>query len=246
MCVLALFFSTHSQTVRVDYDNSSKWFLGFNVGGTWNSTDVASKTDAGWGVILGKSYGFKSYSPFTFDIRARYLRGFWYGQDTDTSSLAGYTGSALSGYSSQGFTVHNFQSDVHRLGLELAIHLNSITSRSGWDPYIFGGVGLTWHQTFSDLLNQKDTTSNSVYDYSSMLGNLSSVDDQLDGVYDSPLDGYNSNTYNVAFMPSLGIGLGYHIGKRVTLGVEHKTTFTMRDDFDGLVSTVRPKNDYLD
>ena len=243
LCVLVLFFSTHSQTVRVDYDNSSKWFLGFNVGGTWNTTDVANKTDAGWGIILGKSYGFKSYSPFIFDIRARYLRGFWYGQDTDTSSLAGYSGSALSGYSSQGFTVHNFQSDVHRLGLELAIHLNSITSRSGWDPYIFGGIGLTWHQTFSDLINQKDTTGNSVYDYSSMLGNLSSVDDQLDGVYDSPLDGYNSNTYNVAFMPSLGFGLGYHIGKRVTLGVEHKTTFTLRDDFDGLVSSVRPKND---
>ncbi|MFM7667356.1 MAG: beta strand repeat-containing protein, partial [Bacteroidota bacterium] len=238
-----LLFSSYSQTFNVDYDNSSKWFLGLNVGAAWNTTDVTNKTDAGWGIILGKSYGFKSYSPFTFDIRARYLRGFWYGQDTDTSSLAGYTGSALSGYSSQGFTVHNFQSDVHRLGLELAIHLNSITSRSGWDPYLFGGVGLTWHQTYSDLLKATDSTTGSVYDYSSMLGNLSNVEDQLDGVYDSPLDGYNSNTYNVAFMPSLGVGLGYHIGKRVTLGVEHKTTFTLRDDFDGLVSTTRQKND---
>jgi hypothetical protein len=44
-------------------------------------------------------------------------------------------------------------------------------------------------------------------------------------------------------MPSLGIGLGYHIGKRVTLGIEHKTTFTLRDDFDGLTSNVRPRND---
>ncbi|MFM7667226.1 MAG: hypothetical protein ACKO7D_03455 [Bacteroidota bacterium] len=248
LCILALFFSTHSQTVRVDYDNSSKWFLGFNVGGTWNTTDVTNKTDAGWGIILGKSYGFKSYSPLTFDIRARYLRGFWYGQDTDTSSLAGYTGSALSDYStSQGFTVHNFQSDVHRLGLELAVHLNSLTSRTGWDPYIFGGVGLTWHQTYSDLLKATDSTTGLVYDYSSMLTNPNSFSDQLennlDGVYDSPLDGYNSKNYNVAFMPSLGFGLGYHIGKRVTLGVEHKTTFTLRDDFDGLVSTVRPKND---
>jgi len=245
--VLAFVFSYHSQTVRVDYDNSSKWFLGFNVGGTWNSTDVKNRTDAGWGILLGKSYGFKSYSPFTFDIRARYLRGFWYGQDTDTTSLAGYSGSALSGYANQGFTVHNFQSDVHRLGLELAIHLNRITSRSGWDPYIFGGIGLTWHQTFSDLINQNDTLPGAIYNYSSMLPNSTPLSDQientLDDVYDSPLDGYNSNTYNLAFMPSLGFGLGYHIGKRVTLGIEHKTTFTLRDDFDGLVSTVQPKND---
>jgi len=144
-------------------------------------------------------------------------------------------------------TVHNFQSDVHRLGLELAIHMNSITSRSGWDPYIFGGIGFTWHQTFADLINQNDTTGNSAYDYSSMLANSTSLSGQLentlDEVYDSPLDGYNSGSYNVAFMPSLGFGLGYHIGKRVTLGVEHKTTFTLRDDFDGLVSSVRPKND---
>ena len=247
LCILTLVFSYHSQTVRVDYDNSSKWFLGFNVGGTWNTTDVSNRTDAGWGLILGKSYGFKSYSPFTFDIRARYLRGFWYGQDSDTSSLAGYSGSALSNYTNQGFTVHNFQSDVHRLGLELAIHMNRITSRTGWDPYIFGGIGLTWHQTYSDLINQNDTTGGSIYNYSSMLANSTQLSDQLentlDAVYDSPLDGYKSDSYNVAFMPSLGFGLGYHIGKRVTLGVEHKTTFTLRDDFDGLVSTVRPKND---
>ena len=103
--------SIKSQTIRVDYDNSSNWFMGLNVGGTWNTTDVRNKTSVGWGLILGKSYGFKSYNPFTFDIRARYLRGFWYGQDYDTSSLAGYSGTALSGYSSQGLTVHNFQND---------------------------------------------------------------------------------------------------------------------------------------
>ncbi len=241
-----ILFSTFlkAQTVRVDYDNSSKWFMGFNVGGTWNTTDIQNRTSVGWGLILGKSYGYKTYSPLTFDIRARYLRGFWYGQDNDTSSLSGYTGTALNGYSSQGFTVHNFQSDVHRLGLELAVHLNSVTARNGWDPYIFGGIGFTWHQTFGDLENQNDTSA--VYDYSSML-NSGSLEDQLnanlDEIYDSPLDGFSKNSYNVAFMPSLGFGLGYHIGKRTTLGVEHKTTFTLRDDFDGLTSNVRAKND---
>jgi hypothetical protein len=45
-------------------------------------------------------------------------------------------------------------------------------------------------------------------------------------------------------MPSLGFGLAYHRG-RVSFGLEHKTTFTMADDFDGLQDqSVRLRNDW--
>lgn len=220
--------------------------MGFNIGGTWNTTDVKNQTSTGWGLVLGKSFNYNYGSVISFDLRARYLRGMWYGQDNDTTSLLNYTGTALQEYKDQyGFTVNNFQSDVHRVALELALHLNTLRERSGWDPYIFGGVGLTFKQTFGDLLDQNG--SGGIYDYSSMLTNgeiqpqqLSSA---LDKIYDSPLDG-STNAYQAYFMPSLGFGLGYQIGKRVSLGVEHKTTFTRGDDFDGFVSTTpRLKND---
>ncbi len=237
------FFQLQAQ--KVDYDNTSKWFLGFNIGGTWNTTDVKNQTSTGWGLVLGKSFNYNYGSVISFDLRARYLRGMWYGQDNDTTSLLNYTGTALQEYKDQyGFTVNNFQSDVHRVALELALHLNSLRERSGWDPYIFGGVGLTFKQTYGDLLDQNNNST--LYDYSSMLANgpiqpqLSSA---LDKIYDSPLDG-SSNAYQAYFMPSLGFGLGYQIGKRVSLGLEHKTTFTRGDDFDGFVSTTpRLKND---
>ncbi len=242
-----LTIALNAQTPRVDYDNASKWFMGVNVGGTWNSTDVKNKTSVGWGLTLGRSFNFNSYSLLSFDLRARYLRGFWYGQDYDTTSLAGYPGGALNGYTPQGLIAHNFQTDVHRLGFELAVHLNRLTSRTGWDPYIFGGVGFTWHQANGDLKNPADTSLSGIYDYSSMVSSGNGLENQitntLDGIYDTQLDGYTANSFNVAFMPSLGFGLGYHIGKRVTLGFEHKTTFTLRDDFDGLVSTARAKKD---
>lgn len=219
--------------------------MGFNIGGTWNTTDVKNQTSTGWGLVLGKSFNYNYGSVISFDLRARYLRGMWYGQDNDTTSLLNYTGTALQEYKDQyGFTVNNFQSDVHRVALELALHLNSLRERSGWDPYIFGGVGLTFKQTYGDLLDQNNNST--LYDYSSMLANgplqpqLSSA---LDKIYDSPLDG-SSNAYQAYFMPSLGFGLGYQIGKRVSLGLEHKTTFTRGDDFDGFVSTTpRLKND---
>ena len=237
------FFQLQAQ--KVDYDNTSKWFLGFNIGGTWNTTDVKNQTSTGWGLVLGKSFNYNYGSVISFDLRARYLRGMWYGQDNDTTSLLNYTGTALQEYKDQyGFTVNNFQSDVHRVALELALHLNSLRERSGWDPYIFGGVGLTFKQTYGDLLDQNNNST--LYDYSSMLANgplQSQLSSALDKIYDSPLDG-SSNAYQAYFMPSLGFGLGYQIGKRVSLGLEHKTTFTRGDDFDGFVSTTpRLKND---
>lgn len=248
---LLLLFSVLSiNAQKVDYDNTSKWFLGFNIGGTWSSTDVKSQTSTGYGLVLGKSFNYRYGSIISFDLRARYLRGTWNGQDNDTTSLANYTGTALNpytntqGFNGPGFTVNNFQSDVHRLALELALHLNRFRETSGWDPYIFGGVGLTWKQTYGNLYNQNDSLT--LYDYSSMLNNgpigpqLSST---LDKIYDTPLDG-STNKYKAYFMPSLGFGIGYQIGKRVSLGIEHKTTFTRGDDFDGYASTTpRLKND---
>jgi large repetitive protein len=240
---LFAFITLYSSAQRVDYDNSSRWFLGLNLGGTWNSTDVKNKTATGFGFTLGKSYNYGYGKALSFDLRARYLRGFWYGQDADTTSLANYTGTALSSYkNSLGFTINNFQADVHRLAFELVIHGNGILESTGFDPYIFGGIGLTWAQTFGDLSNDFGS-----YAYDSLLQNnqLSSSDleNTLDGIYDSPLDG-SSNRYMVNFMPSLGFGLGYQVGKRTTIGIEHKTTFTLADNFDGYASSLpRAKND---
>ncbi len=233
-------FLSISQTVRVDYDNSSKWFLGFNGGGTWHSTDVNYQVGGGWGLTLGKSYNYNYGRPLSFDIRGRYLNGNWYGQDKDSTALSGLTqDNALYGYqSTPGYTYHNFKSNIHRLALELAIHLNAITQRTGWDPYVFGGVGITWNQTKGNLTDSSEILLGAnPYSYGpNGLGGIT-----FDDSYETPLDGYKK--YNVNFMPSLGFGLGYHIGKRTTFGIEHKTTFTLADDFDAVQSTVRPKND---
>ncbi|NBU46398.1 MAG: hypothetical protein EBS34_02950, partial [Flavobacteriales bacterium] len=237
---LSLSLLSFSQTVRVDYDNSSKWFLGINGGGTWHSTDVKYQVGGGWGLTLGKSYNYNYGRPLTFDIRGRYLNGNWYGQDKDSTALSGLTqDNALYGYqSTPGYTYHNFKSNIHRLALELAIHLNAITQRTGWDPYVFGGVGITWNQTKGNLSDSSEIMLGAdPYSYGpNGLGGIT-----YDNSYETPLDGYEK--YNVNFMPSLGFGLGYHIGKRTTFGIEHKTTFTLADNFDAVQSTIRSKND---
>ena len=230
---LAFFLTYNLSAQKVDYDNSSKLFMGVNLGGTWNTTDVKYKLGSGWGLTLGKSYNYNYGKIVSFDIRARYLSGNWYGQDTSISSLADYSGTALSYYKPQGI-IHNFKSKTRRLALELVVHLNGLTEKTGIDPYVFGGIGLTFNRTYGNLLQ---IDSSSIYQYPNDIN-------VLDDTYESVLDGYDAKKYEVNVMPSLGFGLGYQIGKATTIGIEHKTTFTQKDVFDGVSnSSPRSKND---
>lgn len=229
---------------HLDYDHSSKWFLGINTGATWSCTDVKNETNAGWGLTLGRSYNWNYGNRVSFDIRARYLQGNWYGQDYDTTNLSNYMGNSLTYFKDSGnMVVNNFDSDVHRLALELVLHANRLVDRTKFDPYIFGGIGVTWKRTWGDL-----GTDTNFYNYPGLLsgGSLeNSIPATLDGVYESILDGSTIDKYTAKWMPSLGIGLGYQVGPRFSIGIEHKTTFTGTDNFDGFESTaIRSKNDW--
>lgn len=243
--LLSLSF-THAQ--RINYDISSKWFFGLNTGVTWNSNDVKNVNSSGYGLILGRSFNYNYGKNISFDLRGRYLAGTWVGQDTSAFSLANYQGGPLDSYKvdSNSIYVNNFQTDVRRLALELVLHMNGIREKTGIDPYVFGGIGFTWTQTYGDLLYTID--SSSLYDYTALqqTGPIGpQLPSTLDGLYETRLDGGIDNQYKVRWMPSLGFGLGYQVGKRTSLGIEHKTTFTKGDSFDGFISeSPRLKNDW--
>ena len=229
---------------KVNYE-SSKWFWGFNIGSTWSSTDLQDENYNGFGLTLGRSYNYDYGHALSFDVRGRFLAGQWYGQGTDYATLVGANvNQALQPYliGDQKY-VHNFRTDIRELDLELVLHAGKLRERTGFDPYIFGGVGLTWQQNWTDALD----TSGLIYDYNAMAaaGPLSEqLPGALDNIYETRLDGYTNNEWQVNWMPSLGFGLAYHRG-RVSFGIEHKTTFSMADDFDGLQDqTVRLSNDW--
>ena len=227
---------------NLEYDRTSKWFFGLNAGATWNTTDVQNKTYAGWGFLLGRSYNYDYGRKFSYDLRLRYLRGKWYGQDTDSTNLdnlgAAYAGALTDYKDGLGYTVNNYEANVHELGLELAIHANRFRDRTGWDPYIFGGVNVVWNETYGDLINQDGfLAGDTLYNYDQIGMNKPAIETALDENYESALDGTSAGNFNVNIMPSLGIGLGYDFGRRFSIGIEHKTTFSMKDDFDGYIST---------
>jgi len=205
-----------AQAQKIDYENSGKWFLGLNVGGTWQTSDIKNQTNVGYGFVLGKSFNYNYGKRLVFDLRARYLYGEWYGKDSDSSTISLDTAGNNSFYG-----LNNFQSTQHRLALELVIHGNRIRERTGFDPYIFGGIGLSWSDLRADYYNIFDSTYT------------------MDGIYEEPI----TNGYRVSIMPSLGFGLGYQVGKRATIGIEHKTTFTGYDLYEGLESPIHIGND---
>ena len=120
---------------HVNYETDSKWFFGLNMGAAWNTTDVKNETNLGYGFLFGRNFNYGYGKIMSFDLRLRYLRGTWYGQDFDTTDLTNYNPnympSALQGYKDNpGFTVNNFRSDVHELGLELALHAKQAVQRT--------------------------------------------------------------------------------------------------------------------
>lgn len=237
--LLSVVLSSQLFAQHLNYESDSKWFFGLNVGATWNTTDVKNKTFAGWGFIFGRQFNYDYGRPISFDLRLRYLGGLWYGQDFDTTSLSGYAPAYMPGeyewyQDNPGYTVNNFETETHELGLELAIHANSLRERTGWDPYIFGGVNIGWNQTFSNLTNMDSSFfSTGYYDYSGDVSEAS-VNSMLDGSYDTPMNAGSENFgWNADFVPSLGFGIGYQVGPRFSIGFEHKTSFALKDDWDG-------------
>lgn len=217
---------------RFNYDETSKVYFGFNIGRTWHTSDVQNVNDRfplGAGFIFGTSLNQNYGNALSFDLRLRYLGGAWYGQDTDTTGNIGQNTAVSNIYDTLGYATQNFRAGQHRLALELAIHFNRFRERTGIDPYIFGGIGLTATRTKSDLLN-----NGLPYDY-----DLNPSGDQIAEDYATPLDlnsagdAYDETEYETNFLPSLGVGLGYYFNSRFSIGLEHKSTFFLDDYFDG-------------
>ena len=215
---LILFSNLLFSQGKLDYDRDSKWFWGFNYGATWQTTDINYKFNNGWGLTIGKSFNYNYGKVFSFDIRGRYLTGNWYGQNTDSTQLPSsyqgvYSQQGTNYKDSLGYTYLNFHSKINRLALELVIHANRIRETTGFDPYIFGGIGLTWYDSKANLINDNSFESNPIYNYDSLENyNVNSLTSFQDKTYETLL-----SSSIPAFMPSLGFGLGYQIGKRVSI-----------------------------
>jgi len=233
---------------QVSTNYNAKWFFGINGGTTWQTTDVKNQNNWGWGLTFGKSFNYNTGSLVSWDVRGRFLRGFWYGQDKKLSDFTTPNTTLSQDPTNYKDTfshaVHNFQTENYLFNLELVLHANRLRERTRWDAYIFGGLGLNWNQTYGDYLNTDPITGDqSLYAWDVNNLSISNIKKTQDGVYETALDGSAQNRFNFNTSSSLGFGIGYQVEKDVTIGLEHKTTFAQIDHFDGFISEGKYKQD---
>lgn len=228
---------------KVNYERDTKWFIGANIGGTWTtSTETDWRLRSGYGFTLGRSIlGQRKGSPISFDLRARFLNAYVGGQSTSRFNLDsastenlvadGY-GEVMNTYrDSIGFYVPNYRTRLWEYDLELVMNTNALRERTGFNFYIWGGIGGTWYTTKTDLI-EGDFFSQ-IYDYNTIGTSQSDLVSAQDGGYETKLVG-SINNLNVDWMPSVGAGISYQINPWLSIGAEHKMTWTRTNMFDGM------------
>ncbi|MCH2045745.1 MAG: hypothetical protein MK212_16630, partial [Saprospiraceae bacterium] len=244
---------------------AGNWFLGLNAGGAWNQSDVCIEPGGGLGFYVGKNIW---YSPaISLDLRGRYLWTQTHGQNGERSFLNGadsltFTNRLMRGeiadpnnynlfdpnnplrnYSSTGFVYHNYKTNFHNLSLELRANIEAVYPV--WLSFYAGadlGIYRSKTNQFGEDLFGTATTYNSLYE--GLDPNLSESDAKFD-IWAGSDDTYETfsagdDKWSAGFMPSVGWELGYWFTPRLALGIGHRATFTLRDDFEG-VEIAQPK-----
>lgn len=228
LAILTL-FTTSAQ--KINYDSNSRWYFGLNSGVTWHTSDVNTKLRLGSGFVFGKSFNMDRGKLLSFDLGVRYLYGYWEGVDSYRTTNISANTPVNNFYSNAGSFQQNFLSEQHAGDIELALHFNRLRERTGWDPYLFGAIGFTAHQSFGDVFTFDSDYNQVAYNFES--------GEELEGVYRTPLEANNTSLTYDKFVwrttPSLGFGIGYYFAPRISFGIEHRTTFTLTDYYDGTV-----------
>lgn len=221
---------------KVDYERDTKWNIGFNMGATWQDSDIKLRTPGfGYGFTFGRSIYERPNSFFGVDLRFRYLRGTTYGMDPNRLTLDSndtfYNQPEHNYVDSLGYTYLNNSTDLHDYSLEMVINFHKLREQTGILLHVFGGIGITDYQSKTNLLDK----NGNLYNYSGLDTSGTMVSqaqlDLMDGDYES--NAYTHNGRQIKVMPSLGFGIGYQVGPSFSIGLEHRTTFTLNDVFEG-------------
>lgn len=218
------------------------WSIGLNGGASFISGDVSSNLGWGAGLNIQKALGHA----FSLRLQGSYLSTS--GQDWRAVRLAG-----------QSKFYRNYKTDLTDVSLQGVFHLNNINFHKKQPKVIFslfGGFGFATVQTKSDIKDANgviydysgipDATTGSIFPKSGEIGKGDVKDalDQLqDGEYESvlPLKKTDLKIKDRAVLPSYqaGIGLGFRLGKRVDLNIEHRVSVHGSDLLDGTNEAVK-------
>ncbi|WP_276500452.1 OmpA family protein [Terrimonas pollutisoli] len=221
----------------------NQWEIGIKGGAFTVSGDLPSVFPTlGFGAHVRKSFGY------VFSMRLEYLHGTGKGLNWKPSSYiparpdnpwsaAGYTG---------GVYYNNYKTSVNDLSLQGVVTLNNIRfhkAKTGFNMYVFGGIGGTIYDTKVNALNG---TASYQTDFSGVNGGVykdrkdtrKTLRDILDDSYESPAENHGETRpklFGDTFKPSgtVGLGMAFKLSNRINLAIEDRVTFIKDDLLDG-------------
>lgn len=222
--------------------------LGLNGGLSYQTSDVKARLNGfGAGATLAKNLYYHPASPFTFDVRGRFLYARQYGLDgvrsfdiADNIALNGQLDLDYLNYPAQlgiseGFVYQNHRTSLGELAAEAVLSWHTNRMGPGLFFSLYGGAGFYYYLARTD---QADTFGEAYYDaYAGLDGrpgqNRRALrNDVLDGSFETVADNLNSaGAMNLA--PSLGLEAGIQLTPRFALLIGHRITFSGDNLLDG-------------
>jgi hypothetical protein len=238
--LLAATIQLNAQSPEEKMGNGGPFFtLGLNAGGAWQESDVESTPGGGWGFYMGHSLFNKRDAFFSGTARLRYMNSVTYGQNYSDDFYGNTNLENLNYYPDSLNFAHNHRTDLHDVSVELRLNFEKLRRKNRILLAAYAGAGLGVYGTKFDQKLGGVTGFN--YDYEGIDFNQSpeAIRSQIDLMQD---DDYETNAYGLAegdqykvqFMPTLGGELGFWFTPYFALGIGHRTTFTLRDDFEGV------------
>ncbi len=222
--------------------------FGLNGGLSYQTSDVKARLNGfGAGATLAKNLYYHPASPFTFDVRGRFLYARQYGLDGARSfdianniALNGQLDLDYLNYPAQlgvseGFVFHNHRTSVGELAAEAVLSWHTNRMGPGLFFSLYGGAGFYYYLT---RIDQADTFGEAYYEaYAGLDGRTGQNrralrNDILDGTFETVADNLNrTGTMNLA--PSLGLEAGLQLTPRFALLIGHRITFSGDNLLDG-------------
>jgi outer membrane protein OmpA-like peptidoglycan-associated protein len=226
----------------------NQWEIGIKGGYTYGFTDIKNwGPTGGFGVHVRKALGYM------FSLRAEYdwirLRGLNYQPSQaygKNPALTAYYPPDNNGIFTPVF--YNFRSTVHELTIQGLFSLNNINfhkAKTGWNVYIFGGIGAMTYSTFMKTVNASGTP----YDYTAIITQFGpgfpysqrkdirkALKNELTGSWSTMAErpsGSKLGGAPLSFVGVAGLGFEFKLNNRWNLALEDKVTVTTSDLIDG-------------
>jgi outer membrane protein OmpA-like peptidoglycan-associated protein len=222
----------------------NEWEVGLKGGYTTGFTSVRN-----WGPTGGAGITVRKALGYVFSIRAEYdwirLRGL----DWQPTQAFGRNVVLNKYYGPGDYVFYNYRSTAQELSLQGVFSLNNIRfhkAKTGWSPYLFGGIGAATYSTFYKTVDGSGTPYNfnsietqyaGEFDYSHRKEIKTALKNLMTGSWNTMAERDASRpTFggpNIVLVGVVGAGIQFKLNEKINLQLEDKVTLTTSDLVDG-------------